>query len=96
MMKCKIMNIGERPIILFIFAYQIFYELENESNPKRAETPACEKDMRRGLPQVKKKMGGDSRKKKKRMAGTPARKKKENGGDSRKRKRNVYGGDSRN
>ena len=33
----------------------------NEGNPKRAGTPACEKDMRRGLPQMKKKMGGDSR-----------------------------------
>ena len=107
MMKCGNMNVGERSIILFIFAYQILTNLKMKATPKG-----------QGLPHVKKIWGGDSRKKKKRMGGDSRKKNKKNGrglpqekkkciwrglsqekekndGDSRKRKRNVYSGDSR-
>ena len=77
----------------------------NEGNPKIAGTPACEKDMRRGLPQVKKRMGGDSQNWKRYEAGTPASEK-ENGrglpqmkrdyeAGTPARKRIAYGRDSR-
>ena len=61
-----------------------------------AGTPAVEKEVWRGLPQLKKKRcGGDSRKWKRIWAGTPAFEKEKNGWDSSQRKR-IYGGDSRN
>ena len=68
-----------------------FDEFENESNPKRAGTPACESDMRRGLPQVKKKMGGDSRNWKEIMRRGLPQEKEKNGGDSRKKKKRMAG-----
>ena len=98
MMKCEVMNDGRRPIVLFIFAYQIWMKIDEI---EMSVTPNG-----RGLPQLKLICGGDSRnwnwyeagtpaRKRKEWAGTPAREKEKNGGDSRKRKRNVYGGDSR-
>ena len=88
-MKCENMNNGERPIVLFIFAYQIFMNLMNlkmKATPKgrglphvkncEAGTSASEKENGRGLPQEKEKNGrGLPQEKKKRMAGTPAKEK---------------------
>ena len=76
----------------------------NESNPKKAGTPACEKlwggDSRKwkrewaGTPAIEKRLwGGDSRKKKKCMwRGLPQEKKKKRmGGDSHKKKKRMAG-----
>ena len=100
------MNIGERSIILFIFAYQILMNLKMKATPNG-----------RGLPQLKTKRVGTPAKEKENMAGTPAREKenmagtpareKEKGRDSGKRKRKyawdsskrkkrIYDRDSRN
>ena len=65
MMKCENMNIGERSIILFIFAYQILMNLEMKATPKGRGLPhvkkiyeagasASEKENGRGPPQLKK------------------------------------------
>ena len=109
MMNCENMNIGERPIILFIFAYQI-WRIWKWKQPQKggdfrmwkryeAGTPASEKkENGRGLPQLKKIWGGDSRKKKKRMGeDSQKRKRKEWRGlpQEKKKGRNVYGRDSR-
>ena len=82
-----------------------FWWIWNESNPKKGGDSRMWKIMRRGLPQVKKRMGGDSRnwkeimrrglpqEKEMYMAGTPARKRNVCGGDSRKkRKRKEWAG----
>ena len=83
MMKCENMNIGERSIVLFIFAYQIWMKLkwgqpqkgEDSRIRKRYEagTPASEKENGRGLPQLKRDYeAGDPQEKEMYMAGTPA------------------------
>ena len=96
-------NIGERSIILFIFAYQILMNLKMKATPKGRGLPHVKKiwggDCRkkkkciwRGLPQEKEKNGrGLPQEKKKRMAGTPARKRNVYGGDSRKKKKRMAG-----
>ena len=93
-MKYENMNNGERPIVLFIFAYQILMKLkwgqpqkgEDSRIRKRYEagTPASEKENGRGLPQLKRDY----------EAGTPARKRKEWRGLPQEKEKN--GGDSRN
>ena len=89
MMKYGNMNIGERSIILFIFAYQILMKLMNlrmkatpgkggdsRKKKKRAGTPAKEKKIWLGLQQKKKKRVGTPAREKENVAGTPAKEKK--------------------
>ena len=92
-MNCENMDNGERPTVLFIFAYQILMKLMNlrmEATPekggdsrkkkKRAGTLAKEKKIWLGLQQKKKK-----------RAGTPAREKENVAGTLAKEKENVVG-----
>ena len=64
-MKCEVMNDGRRPIVLFILAYQIWMKLMKlkEVQPHNG----------RGLPQLKFKNGGDSRKRKRNVYGGDSR-----------------------
>ena len=55
MMKCGNMNIGERSIILFIFAYQILMNLNMKATPKGRGLPQKKRKEWRGLLQEKKK-----------------------------------------
>ena len=56
-----------------------------------AGTPASEKENRRGLLQVKKKVGGDPRNWKRLWGGDSRKKKKRMGGDSHKKKKRMAG-----
>ena len=89
-MKCEVMNNGERPAVRFIFAYQIWMKLmklkwvqpqmggdSRNWNWYVAGTPAIEIDMRRGLPQEKEKNGRRlPQEKEKNGRGLPQKKKK--------------------
>ena len=68
-MKCEIMNNGEKPAVLFIFAYQIWMKL---MKLKRVQPPHG-----RGIPQLKRNdMAGTPARKRKEWRGLPQEKKK--------------------
>ena len=59
-MKCENMNNGERPTVLFIFAYQILVEIdeiEMRATPKGRGLPQEKEKNGQGLPQEKEKNG---------------------------------------
>ena len=101
-MQCESMTIDERPIVLFIFAYQILMNMEMKATPRagtlacektkdEAGTPASEKENGRGLPQLKMKRVGTLAKEKEKGRDSGKRKKENVAGTPAKEKKYVAG-----
>ena len=93
MRKCENMKICGRPIIFFIFAYQILMTLKMKATPKGWGLPHVKRYEAGTLARKRKEWAGTpAREKEMYMAGTPARKRKEWRGLSQKKKKCAWRG----